>query len=80
MKTILILLFLLLPVTLEAKDLTFSEKLCQDPTQLSPSLREAFYQLKELEKQIEGMTVKIRCQFRDYSEEELNKITIKVEE
>ena len=34
---------------------------CQDPDKLSPKLREAYFELKELEKEIEGMTVSIRC-------------------
>lgn len=47
---------------------------CQDPEKLSPELREAYYELKEMEKQIDGMLVSIRCRKRVV---EINDIIIK---
>ena len=34
---------------------------CQDPEKLTPELKKAYYELKELEEEIQGMTVAIRC-------------------
>lgn len=34
---------------------------CQDPSKLSEDMRQAYEQLKELEKEIEGFSVSIRC-------------------
>lgn len=37
------------------------EDKCQDPEKLPDNLKKAYYQLKELEGKIDGMTVKIKC-------------------
>lgn len=34
---------------------------CQDPEKLSPELKQAYYELKEIAKDTEGMSVKIVC-------------------
>ena len=55
MKWIILTLLILSPgIALATTD-------CQDPKGLTPELKKAYYQLKEIAKEIEGMDVKIRC-------------------